>query len=94
MDDGLGIKIVAMFAGAMPKEELVDSLEDSIQKWKANPSNENWDHLSMQCTFIPIKDMQEIRGGGPQAAMSLLKDIDKIENARKIADRMEGKNEQ
>jgi hypothetical protein len=56
-------ELIAMMAGTLPKDKLVQMLKESCEEWLVNPSDENFDKISMHSALVVSRATMKNDGG-------------------------------
>ncbi|MGV0919755.1 hypothetical protein ACTS94_05110 [Empedobacter falsenii] len=77
-------QIAMMMAGMMPKEDLIEQLEDSIKEYKINPTDENWNSVSVMCSLIGARSIIDHNGGDLEGVMKTVSEMDKLNKTKEF----------
>ena len=78
-------ELITMLAGIMSREDLSKQLNDSLQKYQMDPSEENWQQLSIFCVMVISKSNTEILSDDPLTGVQKQLDhIKKIQGAHDL----------
>ncbi len=61
-------EMLLMLAGIMPKESLIEQLEEAITEYKSTKSDDAWHKITIYCTLITTKSA--IPEGDPIGAIT------------------------
>jgi hypothetical protein len=76
-------ELMLILAGAMPFEQLVESLRLDIEKYQQNPIEENKKGIEFYCFMLISKGAVNAKGYD-----QVMKDFEDIKEAKKVVDRM------
>lgn len=74
--------LLIMAAAIADKEDLIESLEESIKEYKIDSSDKNFKLLATKCSLIMAKVSMEGEGG----LEKFIDSLEKTEKARKMFD--------
>lgn len=74
-----GLEAIAlMLASEMPIDELINEIEESIQKYRLDPSEKNFKMLNMRCFLLMSRAVVDENGGGIEGVMKVSKQKDEL----------------
>ena len=78
-------ELAVILAAAMPKEDLVDQLSQSIEKYKITNSDDDFEKVAMHCSLVMIKSsMGQKNEKDFDAVEKTLKNFEEIEAGRRL----------
>lgn len=75
-------ELMLLLASAMPKEKIIEQLEESINKWKDDSSEENWKTLEMTASLVTAKRLTGDKD--LQKTSEAIDELNKVEKAMDI----------
>ena len=86
------MQMANMLSAMMPKEMLIEMLEESILKWKIDSTKKNFHSVASICGLTIMKAVQEQESSNSIGGMAKISEmIDSSERAKDLLDRVEGK---
>jgi len=80
-----GLLVIA--AAAMSKEALVDLLEEAVEEFKKDPTDENFKKVAMPALMVTTKaSIIEKGGDSTEAAIEMIQELDRTGKASKLLD--------
>lgn len=64
-------ELALMLASVMSRDQLVEELEKSLDKWRSDKSDQNFDMLAMACVLVGSKKMTDQKD-----VIDIIKDMD------------------
>lgn len=76
--------LAILLASALTTENIIDSLQRDIDKWKEDQSEKSLNMIEMNCMLLLSKKTVTAAGGGIDGAKQVISDLDKMERASNL----------
>lgn len=73
--------LAILMATALPKEKLVENLNEAISEWQINKTDENFKHVAFYSQLVLINVVTD---GDMKNAQRVMKDMENIEQVSKV----------
>lgn len=77
-------ELAILLASVMPIEDLIKTLKGDLEKYEADPSEENLKKVHVACMLLLSKASIDHEGGGVQGATKVMEDMANIERAHNL----------